>query len=199
MPYTKFWVRSVPGLEVFQRQRARVARLDLLEYHKQGLEPCHQLVVETNDKFTNLDQPVDRTTGDNAVEAHTTLHDRIDPKVIKRSDDRRVLRGCHQLQVAFALLICGTGAEHLLLRAKYDLVFSDRSHPIADCHLTVDGNRGEEDLALGLKEYEAIDDNLIVRRPSRSWLQRNCAVVDDRVTGKNPAHPLGRHHEISRA
>ena len=169
---------------------SRVGRRQELE---QGFEAGDEVVVDRHDDLADLQQPVDRTLLDHTVEPDPALDDGLDAEIFERGDNRRLFRHRHQLEIALALLCRGAGTEDLFSGAQFDGVVGVRTNPVGDGDLIIDRHRREQDLALGLENLDVGRLDTVFSGPRRSRLQGHSTVVDDRVPGKDPTHPLSRH------
>ena len=160
------------------------------------MESGDDLVVERDDDLADLEQSGGRTVLEHLVEADPALDHRDDAEVFERGDDGGVLRRLHQLEVAFPLLGCGAGPEHVGPGPELDRVVELRADPVRDRDLVVDGDGGEEDLPLGLEHLEVDHAHPIVGGARRPRLQGDGTVVDDRIAGQDPADPLGGHGAV---
>ena len=88
---------------------------------------------------------------DHTVEPDPALDDRLDAEIFERSDNRRLFRHRHQLEIALTLLCRGAGTEDRFAGAQFDGIVGVRTKPIGDSDLIVDRHRREQDLAFGLK------------------------------------------------
>ena len=184
---------QLASVDILERDLHLGSRIGRRQQLEQRFEPGDEFVVDRHDDFADLQQPVDRTPLDHTVEPDPALDDRLDAEIFERSDNRRLFRHRHQLEIALTLLCRGAGTEDCFAGAQFDGIVGVRTKPIGDSDLIVDRHRREQDLAFGLKNLDLGRLDTVDSGPRRPRLQGDSAVVDDRVPGKDPADPLGRH------